>query len=62
MGHNVTSKTFDQAKDVRRDRLDRDPGSRQVIGWAWGDWMFPLVAHPNRILRQFRLSNRRRAA
>ena len=59
-------KTFERSKDERRRRLFAYQGNRHVIEWAWGAWTFPLIAHPNRVMRQFRLSNRgtppRRAA
>ena len=55
-------KTSGRTKEERRRRALCYQGNRQVIEWAWGTWTFPLIAHPNRVMRQFRLSNRRRAA
>jgi hypothetical protein len=58
----IEGKTFHRTKEERRRRAFCYQGNRHVIEWAWGDWTFPFVRHPNRVLRQHRLSNRSRAA
>ena len=58
----TTGNTLQRTKEERRRRLLCYQGNRQVIEWAWGDKTFPRIAHPNRVMRQFRASNRRRVA
>jgi len=51
-----------RTKEQRRHRIFAYQGNRLLMDKALGEDVFPRLGHPNRIMRQFRLSNRRRAA
>jgi hypothetical protein len=51
-----------RTKEKRRKRIFVYQGNRLLMDKALGEDIFLRLSHPNRVMRQFRLSNRRRAA
>lgn len=51
-----------RTKEEKRERIFVYQGNRLLIDKALGDGIFLRLNHPNRVMRQFRVSNRRRAA
>lgn len=51
-----------RTKEERRGRIFLYQGNRLLMDKAFGEGIFPRLSHPNRVMRQFRISNRRRAA
>ena len=51
-----------RTKEERRNRIFVYQGNRLLMDKALGEGVFPRLSHPNRVMRQFRLGNRRRAA
>ncbi len=49
-----------KSKEDRRIRIFLYQGNRLLMDKAYGEGVFPRLSHPNRLMRQFRLSNRRR--